>query len=349
MKIVGIVAEYNPLHNGHLYHIEQAKKDADVLIVVMGGNYSMRGGVAPMDKFIKTSLVLKYGVDLVVELPTVYAIQSADIFALAAVSILNELHCTDIYFGSESDDINYLHKVVSLTEKKSYSELLHEFMGQGFSYPKSSAMALESLGIPTLESCDQMNVCYLKALKEIKSLIVPHTVKRETKYASATSIRMFGPTIDMVPEEIMEYYRNYGFNHMNNYYDLLRYKITLNNPIKDEGLENALDPNQATYQDLVRSLISKRYTESRISRYLVKTLLDLKLDFPRYPSYIRVLGMNTCGREYLNTIKKDINLISKVKEGINEVLDFELRASQIYSLKYHSNVFRKELLKPIIV
>ena len=66
----------------------------------------MRGGVAPMDKFIKTSLVLKYGVDLVVELPTVYAIQSADIFALAAVSILNELHCTDIYFGSESDDIN---------------------------------------------------------------------------------------------------------------------------------------------------------------------------------------------------------------------------------------------------
>ena len=124
MKIVGIVAEYNPLHNGHLYHIEQAKKDADVLIVVMGGNYSMRGGVSPMDKFIKTSLVLKYGVDLVVEFPTVYAIQSADIFAAAAVSILNELHCTDIYFGSESDDIKYLNKVVGLTEKKSYSELL---------------------------------------------------------------------------------------------------------------------------------------------------------------------------------------------------------------------------------
>ena len=95
MKIVGIVAEYNPLHNGHLYHIEQAKKDADVLIVVMGGNYSMRGGVSPMDKFIKTSLVLKYGVDLVVELPTVYAIQSADIFAAAAISILNELHCSN--------------------------------------------------------------------------------------------------------------------------------------------------------------------------------------------------------------------------------------------------------------
>ena len=227
MKIVGIVAEYNPLHNGHLYHIEQAKKDADVLIVVMGGNYSMRGGVAPMDKFIKTSLVLKYGVDLVVELPTVYAIQSADIFAAAAVSILNELHCTDIYFGSESDDIEYLNKVQSLTEKKSYSELLHEFMGQGFSYPKASGMALESLGIPTLESCDRMNICYLKALKDLKSLIVPHTVKRESKYASATSIRMFGPTIDMVPEEIMEYYRNYGFNHMNNYYDLLRYKIIL--------------------------------------------------------------------------------------------------------------------------
>lgn len=349
MKIVGIVTEYNPLHNGHLYHLQKAKENADVLIVVMGGNYSMRGGVAPMDKFIKTSFALKYGADLVVELPTVYAVQSADIFASAAISILNDMHVTDIYFGSESDDLSYLEKVVELTEKKSYSELLHEFMNQGFSYPKSSGLALESLGIPMLESCDRMNVSYLKALRDLKSLIVPHTVKRETKYASATSIRMFGPTIDMVPEEILEYYRNYGFNHMNNYYDLLKYKITLNTPIIDEGLENALDPSQPTYQDLVRSLISKRYTESRISRYLVKTLLDLKIDFPKYPPYIRILGMNDTGREYLNKIKKDTNIISKVKEGINEILDFELKASQIYSLKYHSNVFRKEFLKPIIV
>lgn len=117
MKATGIVVEYNPFHNGHKYHLKNAKLSSDVTIAVMSGDFVQRGEPSIIDRWTKAKIALENGVDIVVELPAFYSSQSAEIFAKGAIGILNELKCTNLLFGSESADLEELQRIATLQER----------------------------------------------------------------------------------------------------------------------------------------------------------------------------------------------------------------------------------------
>lgn len=210
-KVLGIIAEYSPFHNGHLYHLVESKNraGAEAVICVISGNFMQRGIPSVIDKWTKTEMALLCGADLVIELPTVYSISSAENFAQGAIKILNSLKLIDtISFGSETSDIQILDKFASVLyqEPKEYVSILNHELSKGFSYPKARENALlmylndirkyaNVLSSPN----NILGIEYLKALKRLKSPITPMTIKREkvgyhdnstvNGFASATAIR----------------------------------------------------------------------------------------------------------------------------------------------------------------
>ena len=146
MKITGIIAEYNPFHNGHLYQINKVKENgADYIVIVMSGNFLQRGTPAILDKWTRTRMALLCGADLVIELPAVFATASAQYFARGGVSILDKLGCVDtISFGCESDDIDLIQTLSSylLSEPDVYKENLQKYLREGNSFPKARELTL---------------------------------------------------------------------------------------------------------------------------------------------------------------------------------------------------------------
>lgn len=211
MKTVGIIAEYNPFHNGHEYQLKKAKEltGADYCIVVMGGDFMQRGVPALMDKWLRTKAALSCGADLVLELPVYYATGSAEYFASGAVALLDSLGVTDtLCFGSECGDINILSDLseVLLHETPEFEKALKQQMKQGFSYPQARNIAL-SVTAPHLTgslsvlhaSNNILGMEYIKAIKRRQSNIQPNTLPRQgadyhdsylsTSYSSALAIR----------------------------------------------------------------------------------------------------------------------------------------------------------------
>lgn len=200
MKTVGIITEYNPFHNGHLYHIEEAKRitGADYVIAVMSGDFVQRGAPAVIDKYHRAEMALKHGVDLVFELPVCYATSSAEYFALGAVSLLQNLGIIDyLCFGSESGDIDMLtHAADLLIEPPDhYSELLFSYIKDGLTYPAARSKAMEQLINPLSEPAidkdltnllnepnNILGIEYIKAIKKLSSSILPVTLKRKSAH-----------------------------------------------------------------------------------------------------------------------------------------------------------------------
>lgn len=222
MKIAGLIAEYNPFHNGHLYHIQETKRitGADAVIVVMSGDYVQRGVPAIMPKRLRAEMALKCGADAVFELPVCYATGSAELFATGAVSLLDSLGIVDcLCFGSECSDLRSMEMIadILLKEPPEYRDLLRENLRQGCSYPaaRQNAVTGYSLSVrdktassvPSSTLADIMKepnnilgIEYLKALKKLKSPITPFTIRREgahyhdrelsdSHYSSASAIR----------------------------------------------------------------------------------------------------------------------------------------------------------------
>lgn len=212
-NVLGIISEYNPFHNGHLHHLNESKRisHSDYSIAIMTGNFTQRGEPSIVDKWSKAKMAIESGVDLVIELPTLYAISSAENFASGAIKILNSLGIVDyISFGSESDDISVLNDVANVlcAEPDEYKTLLSHELSKGVSFPKAREKALmmylnnvrrfaNVLSSPN----NILGIEYLKALKRQKSNIQPITIKREgtghndniisssSKIASASAIR----------------------------------------------------------------------------------------------------------------------------------------------------------------
>ncbi len=210
MKIVGLIAEYNPFHNGHLYHIERAKEitGADSAIVVMSGNYVQRGAPAIMPKHLRTEVALEAGADIIFELPVCYACASAEYFAAGAVSLFEQLNCVDsVCFGSECGDYGLLERIarVAADEPEEYRTLLSEGLKKGMSFPRARQAALteylrdDSLDIVLEQPNNILGIEYIKALYQKKSPIHSYTIKRMVSgyhdteltgtYSSASAIR----------------------------------------------------------------------------------------------------------------------------------------------------------------
>lgn len=211
MKTVGIIAEYNPFHNGHAYHIRQAREltHADYCIVVMSGDFVQRGAPAMMDKYLRAESALRGGADLVLELPVCYSLGSAEYFARGAVSLLDKLGVVDsLCFGSECGDIDVLTGFAKelLDESSIFKKTLSSELRMGHSYPQARNVALEASAphltahIPVLTTSNNiLGIEYCKALLAAESKIVPCTIKRagasyhdnslENHFCSALAIR----------------------------------------------------------------------------------------------------------------------------------------------------------------
>ena len=199
-KVVGIIAEYNPFHNGHSYHIQNAKAQtgADFVVAVMTGNFTQRGNTSVINKWEKTKMALNGDADLVIELPTIYSVSSAENFASGAVKILNELGIVDtISFGMEANDVSTLNNIanVLVNEPPEYKAILEHELGKGNSFPKARENALmmylndiKRYANVVKGSNNILAIEYLKALKKQKSSIVPFGVKREKVYYNSTKI-----------------------------------------------------------------------------------------------------------------------------------------------------------------
>ena len=208
--VLGIIAEYNPFHNGHLYHLLKSKEEAkaDSVIAVIGGNFTQRGEPSLLDKWCKAEMAIANGADLVIELPVLYSISSAENFADGAIKVLSSLKIVDtISFGTEYEDLNKLNIVANtlFKEPKEYKDFLSKYLKDGKSFPKARELAL----IKYLQDSEYSSIIsspnnilgieYLKALKKYSSKISPINIKRidsghlsldySSEFASATAIR----------------------------------------------------------------------------------------------------------------------------------------------------------------
>ena len=209
--VLGIIAEYNPFHNGHFYQIEEAKKQtgAKYVVAVMSGNFTQRGNTSLIDKWTKAQMALENGVDIVLELPTIYSVSSAENFAEGAIKILDSLKIVDtLCFGTETADFAALNNIANVlhNEPKEYVAILNHELGKGISYPKARENALmmylndiKRYASILSGSNNILAIEYLKALKRLKSDMTPFSIQRKKVYynderiidefASSTAIR----------------------------------------------------------------------------------------------------------------------------------------------------------------
>jgi len=339
LSIVGIVAEYNPFHNGHKLHIEKAKEltGADKAIVVMSGNFVQRGEPAVFDKWQRARCALLNGADMVIELPVYFSTASAEFFAKAAVDILDKTGCVDyICFGSESGDISAITKTALclLNESEAFKAALKENLSHGLTYPAARSKALydtEEIEESMLSSPNNiLAVEYVKALLALNSNIEPVTLKRlytdynstgtTEKYASATGLRHMLKIKSDVSSFVPCLPDTYPI-FADTLCPYLGYKLRILgkkglSQILDvnEGLENRILEECGKYNDydlLVSSIKTKRYTHSRIQRALIHALLDItKTDFENLVSsgmnhYIRILGFRKDAQQLVSTLSKN--------------------------------------------
>jgi len=315
--ITGIITEYNPFHRGHEYHLKKAKSDtnADGIVCVMSGNFMQRGIPAIIDKWKRAEMAIKNGVDLVLELPLVYSISSAEHFAFGSVSLLNSLGIVDcLYFGSEAGNIDILDDISKtlVSEPLEYKVLLKNNLDSGLPFHISRANAL-SVYLNSHNVLDVLSnsnnilgIEYLKALITLSSSIKPKTLRREgstyneenlsNTFSSATSIRKhlkeksLNELINFLPKvsyDILNGLISSGYNFVfeEDIFKYLKYKLLtndkalLNLPDVSEGLENKILKeviSSNSLDELILNSKSKRYTYTRISRILLQSFLNLE-------------------------------------------------------------------------
>ena len=364
MKKIGIICEYNPFHNGHLYHLKKIKeKYPDSLIVlVMSSCFTQRGNISILTKEEKTRIALSYGIDLIVELPFVFASQSADVFAKGAISILKELDVDYLVFGSETNDVTKLEEMANIQLNNSqYEELVKEYIKEGISYPTAMSKAIKKItNLDITTPNDLLGLSYIKEIIRQKTKIIPITIKRTNDFhstdlkgqiVSATAIRKAlkedKDIKDFVPEITYNFLKN---KKENNYYPLLKYKVIIEKEeIKryqtvDEGIENRIINNInkcQTTSELIEKIKTKRYTYNKLSRMLIHILTSLTKEEGQEQElkYIRVLGFNNFGKDYLNNIKKDLSLplITNIKKKDEDLLKIDIRVEKIYALINHTD------------
>lgn len=317
MKVLGIVGEYNPMHNGHVLHLNKTKEIAhpDYTIAVMSGNFTQRGKPALMDKWSRANLAISQGIDMVLELPIVYSISSAEDFAKGAMNIFKETGVVNfLSFGSECGDINKLEALADLflNEPSEFKEILNMELSKGLSYPKAlsnATMQYFAKGNEFAKILDSPNntlgIEYIKALKEIGLKATVLTIGRNSDYldesgeitngiASATSIRKliyenqkFHTAVPFETfEKVMEKKKeNKLVYSLKEYEKIIMYiarsktKEELQNILGvTEGLENKIKKAAAiseNLEELIENIKSKRYTEAKITRILLAMMLNI--------------------------------------------------------------------------
>lgn len=342
MKTLGIIAEYNPMHNGHIHHIKVSvdKLNPDGVICVMSGNFVQRGAPAVFDKWTRASHAVKNGIDLVIELPLEFSVASAERFAFGGVSLLNALNVDFISFGAENSEKEILEAFNQLKELNGEKIKSALKSGVSFAVARQNLLNNEVLEKPN----NILALEYLKAVEKTNSKLSPMFIERvSSEYnseeisgssASAKAIRnAYIENKDIsscVPGNTLDAYRN--FVSSEDFFGLIKYAIMSKSTDElagyceiREGIEHRI--KDAVYEsgsldELVKNIKSKRYTYSSISRMLFNILLGVKKDnISNEPLYVRVLAAN----------KKGFAILKEIKE--NTPLPIITKASSVYEYK----------------
>ncbi|HAN10378.1 MAG TPA: nucleotidyltransferase [Clostridiales bacterium] len=303
MKVLGIIVEYNPFHNGHLYHLQQSKQitGADHVVAIMSGDYTQRGEPACIDKFARTKMALSCGVDLVLELPTPFSSSSAEFFSYSTVKILDSINIiTDLCFGAETNNLDLLSEIADtlINESDDFKTNIKNALSEGNSYPKSRNIALTKQFVNHI-SADNFNkiinssnnilgIEYLKSLKKLHSSIKPHLTQRvlvnydsETiveNITSATNIRKitkeknYETLKKVMPHSAYQVFmeevaKNNGIRELNDFSDILQYKLKTTNTSK---LTEIFGMNEGIENRLLKCANNNYYINNLISELKTK-------------------------------------------------------------------------------
>ncbi len=367
MRTNTIICEYNPFHNGHRYQIEKIKESNGYPVTaIMSGNFTQRGDIAIIDKFRRAETAVKNGVDLVIELPTVYACSSAKNFARAGVQLAEAIGCTEnLCFSVEDDDLDLLNQISEASDSEKFNNEINRLMKDGCYYPQAVESALYNLYSPKhAEVIKKPNnilaVEYLNALKntDIKPLIIKRVGTEHdssdtfNNFTSASNLRQMilnGKEVKSFIPCDEDFTNPADINFLER---IIIYKLRTmsleeikNLPDVSEGLENRIYNacrNYNSLEEILTNIKTKRYTLARIRRIIISALLNItKAELKREVAYIRVLAFNEKGAEILSEIKRSgkLPLITNVADGYNslddnakKLFDIDLLAGDIYSL-----------------
>lgn len=394
MKKIGIVVEYNPFHNGHLYQIQKIKekfgKDCFISIV-MSGDFVQRGEVSFLNKWEKTKIALENEVDLVVELPVYYAIQNAEIFSKMAVKILDYLGMEIQVFGAENGEIKIFEEIVTLQKSEEYNKKIQEKIKLGNNYILSQRKILEEYGYRDfIKSNNILGLEYVRAILQDKLNIKPYIIKREIseyneekvedereQFVSASFIRKIFDSKDekkwielknFIPKNIHKFLINKMYNKnieykniKNEFLKLVKYRMVIDDNKKILEIFDMTEQlysrifnvilNSTNYETFFKKIEAKNISIKRIDRILLNILLDIrKLD--ENIDYIRVLGFNDRGREYLKKLKKEeknkIFVNWKDIEKSKEICRQKIKIEKNTFILKEMILNEKEKLNPII-
>ena len=358
MNIIGLIAEYNPLHNGHIYQINEIKKmyPDSLIILCLGSYFTERGDIGILSKEEKIKISLEYGIDIVVELPIMYTVQSADIFAYQSIKILNYLGIDTLVFGSESNNLNLLKELANKQDDIKYQEKVKEYLDKGCNYPSALAKALEVDF--EFKANDLLGMSYLKAINKINKRIDVQTIKRTNEY------------LDTQSNDIIVSASNIRKRFLNNedvskftpcskvlvkpdydlYFKMLKLKIMTSRDLDSyldvsEGIDNLLKKvimESYSLEELILKIKTKRYTYNRLNRMFLHIVLGIKKDYPD-EVYLRILGFNKKGQEYIK--------FNNIKENYKSTDSYslELKGSCLYDTLTNKNTYQYEIKnQPII-
>lgn len=370
MKATGIVVEYNPFHNGHKLHLNKAREltQADVVIAVMSGSFVQRGEPAILPKWERTRMALAAGVDMVVELPVSFATQHATIFAEEAVRILDAIHVDTLFFGSEhgvAEDFTFAAKKVVENEARFDEAIQLALVDKKTSYARAYTEAFKNLfGQILLDITKPNNILgfhYALAAQKQNPSISLQTIPREhagyhdeeanhDQIASATAIRKLilagklEEASHYLPASSIAILRNYEgpFLSWTDYWSFLQYRLIQAGSEELEGIRGVSEGIQnrmqqaatkaQNFSDFIELTKTKRYSNARLQRTALQILLNARSQTSS--PYIRILGMNKTGQQYLSLHKKNMSLpiITTVSKAPAGLLEEELRATNIYTL-----------------
>lgn len=375
LKAVGIIAEFNPFHNGHRQLIQIAKQraHADVVVIVMSGNWVQRGQPALIDKWARTQMALANGADLVVELPAVQAVQPADRFAKAGVQLVHALHCQTLAFGCEHPDWNFARLGhIRLQPATAFHNYQH-------SYADSIRQAItQQTGYHITEANDLLAFNYARALDQaavnIHLLPVARKIKHGDKVLTVASpivnstwlrkyfLQGHGTYPQGMPRNCQQFLKPPYFSWQT-FWPLLRYRILTSSLTElrqvyqmNEGLEHRFHQaavQTSDFRHFIQAVKTKRYTYGRLERLCFYVLMHLKrTDYQsmQIVPALRLLGFNSQGQAYLHQIKKNLNLplISVANQkSLHQLLPWDCRAGWLLSMYNHQaeDLFRHPVIR----
>ena len=371
-KTAAIIAEYNPFHNAHAYHISKTKEltCAENTVVIMSGNFVQRGDCAICDKFTRTRMALAGGADLVLELPLPFACATAEKFAAGGVGIADALGCVDyLSFGTECGDVGQLSAAADAVSDDSIKPALDRFLAQGNTFAAARTEAVREVygddiaGLLCLPN-NTLAVEYIRAIRRINSRMEPIGIRREGAYhdsavtsdsfASATAVRRM--LFDGAWDNAAKFMPDYSWSAFHKAMeqgtapaDIYRCDRAIlsrirgmtreqlaNLPDVSEGLENRIFESArsaASLDALYSGIKSKRYSHARVRRVVLSAFLGIRAVHSMRLPYIRILGMNSRGRALLSASKPKLPIISSYRH----IHSLPLEAQNAYRLECYAD------------